>query len=547
MLTVFTLLMLAFGGMLLVSQHSTGVGASTPSQNDVVPGGVTSVADMRAKYAANKDNVQSAYSRMGITSDMVNKATTKTGTIYKNGEIKVGGTVVATGAQTLGRDYLPGSTKVTPDGHVFYMRSTSVSMASDSLPVIVFYDANGKFTGAVINDCGNPVSAKPVTPAQPKPQASTYKCSALKVVAVDRTNVTMQATPDINGSAQLKSITYTIKKNGSAVKTISATNTNPVTYSQTTPGDYTAEATLTVTDNGATHTTAVGGCTAKFTVDALPASYACTQVAVTGPTNRTQFSFTPKTTVSNGAAFTSVVYTVRDANNNVVFTSPAVMNQNAYNYTQTTAGKYTVAGETTFTVGGKAYTTKDVNCAGSFEVKAVPVTPAATYKCEQLKATPVANQAGVVQFAITAPAEGGAKLTGVTMDYDTAATTDATQQVELAKLSNFTHTYAKNGTYTAQATLTFTVPDGSATTTKTVTCSAQAAVTNYCTIAGKESLLGSDANCKTTATPTPGQGSVSTPTQLVNTGAADVAGIFASVVAAGALAYRFVWARGFNR
>ena len=226
-LTVFTLVMIAFGGMLMVSQRSAGVGAAANDPNDIVPGGVSSITDLRAKYAANKDNVQSAYSRMGITSDMVNKASYKTGTIYKGGDIRVGGEVVATDALTLGRNYIAGSTKVTPDNHVFYMRPTTISMASESLPVIVFFDASGKFTGAVINDCGNPVKATNVVvpkPATPKPVASTYKCSALKVVTVDRTSFTMQAVPEITGTAKLKSVTYKIKKDGNVVKTVTATD-----------------------------------------------------------------------------------------------------------------------------------------------------------------------------------------------------------------------------------------------------------------------------------------------------------------------------------
>ena len=647
--TVFALVMLAFGGMLWVSQHSTGVGAASNNPNNVIPSGVSSITDLRTKYAANKDNVQSAYSRMGITSDMVNKAAYKTGTIYKSGDIQVGGKVVATGAQTLGRDYIAGSTKVTPDNHVFYMRPTSISMASESLSVIVFLDANGKFTGAVINDCGNPVSATAVAtpkPVTPKPTAPSFKCAALTVSpSADRTKFTMQATPQITGTAKLKTIAYKVKKDGNVIQTLSGSSTSPVNYTQSTAGDYTAEATITVVDNNVTYTSAVGGCTDKFTVQALPASYACAQIVVTGPTNRTQFAFTPKTTLANGAKFKSIVYTVRDSNNNVVFTSLAITNANAYNYNQTTAGKYTVAGETTFTVGTKDYVTKDVNCAGtftvpaeaavaqqctglsinqtgdrtqftftptitpasatvksvvytvkdasgnvvgqpitrtdkapapytqttvgkytvtavvttvvngqdvvatgncagSFEVTAAPAMP--TYKCEQLKATPVANEKGLVQFAVYAPADGGAKLSAVSVNYDDGVT----EQVDASKLTNFAYTYAKNGTYNAQATVTFIVPEGTTTATKTVTCGAQAAVTNYCTIAGKETLSGGDASCKAAGATTPGQGSASTPAQpvqLVNTGVADIAGIFAAVAAAGALAYRFVWARGMHR
>jgi hypothetical protein len=79
--------------------------------------------------------------------------------------------LVATNAMTAGRQNMPGSTRVSSGGTVFYSRPPSVSFQSSSLPAFVVMNG-GRFSYAIIASCGNPVMATPVTPVK-KTRAAT--------------------------------------------------------------------------------------------------------------------------------------------------------------------------------------------------------------------------------------------------------------------------------------------------------------------------------------------------------------------------------------
>ncbi len=112
-------------------------------------------------------NIQAIYKAYGVSVDEMKVAVD--GTVTKDGKVIVGGKTVATGAKSIGRQYMPGSTKENG----VWIRPTSVSFKSD-LDAFV-YMKNGKFEWAVVKSCGNAVTAtpvitpKPVTPAQPVP------------------------------------------------------------------------------------------------------------------------------------------------------------------------------------------------------------------------------------------------------------------------------------------------------------------------------------------------------------------------------------------
>ena len=103
--------------------------------------------------------------------------------------------------------------------------------------------------------------------------------------------------------------------------------------------------------------------------------YTCDSLSIKA-LSRTEFQFTTKYTAEN-ATFKSVSYTIKDASGKVVDTKTS--NGTTLNYTQTTAGKYSVQATVTFTVDGQTKTVTSEGCKGEFEV---PKTPKDIVVCE---------------------------------------------------------------------------------------------------------------------------------------------------------------------
>lgn len=143
--------------------------------NAVIWCGAASQAELTQK-TSNGDghnsaaNIQAIFAQFGV--NPANFSQTVMGTVKKDGTVWVGSQMVASGAQSVGRQFIPGSTQ---QGSVF-IRPTSVSFRSDSLTAFVFMP-NGQFAWAVLVSCGNPVVATAVVkplptppPPPPKPQ-----------------------------------------------------------------------------------------------------------------------------------------------------------------------------------------------------------------------------------------------------------------------------------------------------------------------------------------------------------------------------------------
>jgi hypothetical protein len=108
-------------------------------------------------------NLQGIYKSFGVSIDQMKLASE--GTVTKSGKVIVGGKTVATNAKSMGREYMPGSTKQNG----VWMRSTQTSFKSENLEAFV-YMKNGVFQWAVIKACGNVVVATPVAKPAPKPK-----------------------------------------------------------------------------------------------------------------------------------------------------------------------------------------------------------------------------------------------------------------------------------------------------------------------------------------------------------------------------------------
>ncbi|HVA97085.1 MAG TPA: hypothetical protein VND99_05515 [Candidatus Acidoferrales bacterium] len=139
--------------------------------NSVMYCGAGSVGQVQNQYANgvsghnSAGSIQHIYSYFGISGSDINSMSQYAveGDVYKDGNVKVNGEVVATNVWTAGRWYIPGSNKVSYGGTTFYKRHPSVSFVSSPLKAFVVMK-DGKFQFAILVSCGNPVIGQARTP-----------------------------------------------------------------------------------------------------------------------------------------------------------------------------------------------------------------------------------------------------------------------------------------------------------------------------------------------------------------------------------------------
>ncbi len=114
----------------------------------------------------------------------MNTSNTKLGTMYRNGDIVVNGTTVGNTAWVSAR-FNSGSGFVQVTSGV-WARKTTTSLAEDSAPVVVHFNANGVADFAAMTGCGNAVKFTPIPP-KPKPPVPQPK-PALACVILNKTS-----------------------------------------------------------------------------------------------------------------------------------------------------------------------------------------------------------------------------------------------------------------------------------------------------------------------------------------------------------------------
>lgn len=174
------IVVMTFGPILPVNALSLSSPRDCDS-NAVVPCGSLSTTELKQDYA-NKSykGVAALYSHFGISADDIKNIddTAVAGRVYKNGEVRVGDTVVATDAITSGRNYINGSTKLSLGGTTFYKRPPSVSFRATSIAAFVVMK-DGVFKFAILGACDNPIMAtakvapKPAPPPEETPEVVT--------------------------------------------------------------------------------------------------------------------------------------------------------------------------------------------------------------------------------------------------------------------------------------------------------------------------------------------------------------------------------------
>jgi hypothetical protein len=143
----------------------------------IIKCGIPSTTALKHDYN-NSAYVRRTFGHFGISSSAISSigATAVKGTVYRNGDVKVGGKVVATKSYTAARlRVTAGDKKVTVGGSTFYVRLLSTSWSHSSAPAYVVMK-DGVFQFAVLAPCGNPVTATPVQPPKP-PQPPAPKPS----------------------------------------------------------------------------------------------------------------------------------------------------------------------------------------------------------------------------------------------------------------------------------------------------------------------------------------------------------------------------------
>lgn len=246
-----------------------------------------------------------------------------------------------------------------------------------------------------------------------------------------------------------------------------------------------------------------------------------------------KYRFTVAYTARNGAILKNIAYNFGD--NSVVNTT-----QTSVDHTYAGPGTYNSKAVLTFTVNGQDKVVEGPNCAKTITIDEpnVPV-----YTCDALTITKLADLK--YRFVVTYTAENGAVLKNVAYNFgDNSAVVNTIE-------TTVEHTYAVAGEYNASAVLTFTV-NGEDKVVASNNCKAttdKPPVVPMCPYPGKEHLPKDSPECKPDVPPeTPPETPVTpeTPVSIPDTGAGQVIGMFLSTVAAGMIAYRFVWARRYQ-
>lgn len=248
-----------------------------------------------------------------------------------------------------------------------------------------------------------------------------------------------------------------------------------------------------------------------------------THVSMSAPVNQTGKNFTFRSVISASNANSVVDTGTLNCGSDVRL---ELVPQSVHVYSKNTGWNKVADGSVngTLKIGSEVLGSGDVFACWDgrvlvvYVVKVVEVPQEPVYTCDLLTVTKIADRK--YKFDVKYTARNGATFKEVRFDYGDGQTgTDAE------------HTFAKDGTYNVVATAVFMV-NGQERTATSDACAKQVTVTpKNCPVPGKEHLPEDSSEC------------VETPTVLPETGAAGLAGIFATVSAAGAGAHQFVTRR----
>ncbi len=183
----------------------------------------------------------------GYSSSVVNSMNTsnsKIGTLYRNGEIWVDDTKVATAAWISARFSGGSGFEVVKDGVWARLSTTSMQNASDQ--VLVTFDGNGKAIAATVIRCGNMLRFTPVTPPV-IPPAPAVECTSIQTHQISRTEFSYDAASNPTNGATVTGYVFSasgpnFSKSVSISSSASSVNSGIITFPST--GTYTVAATV---------------------------------------------------------------------------------------------------------------------------------------------------------------------------------------------------------------------------------------------------------------------------------------------------------------
>jgi len=210
------------------------------------------ISSFKHLYNSGNNNghhdLRAVYRWAGATNASVakmNTSNTKMGTLYRNGQIKVNGTVVGKNAWVSARfgGGKPGFKQILPG---VWARKTTTSFAQASASVIVHFNSAGVMDFAVMTGCGNAVTATPVRPprAQPMPVINCVNLTGNRVKGTLR-----KYTFTAKGSAKHTAITsYTFNFGDGKTRVVKTGKTKASVNHQF--AKYNKKYTITVVVNG---------------------------------------------------------------------------------------------------------------------------------------------------------------------------------------------------------------------------------------------------------------------------------------------------------
>jgi PKD domain containing protein len=237
----------AIGGLWVAQPASAAISAGCSNFN-VVECGTKDVQTLRSTYT-KRTEIRQLYSQFGITEQMINGANMQEGTVDANGNVTVGGRVVATGARTLqakaGTKQKQPEGQRTAGGHTYYQYPTGDSfiLGKTTFSVYAWFDNNGKFIAGVIKDCGNPIWGTPTPP----PAKPSLTCDALQATQVSRNEYQFTAKATAKEGAKVVNYIYDFGDG----KTTNGGATVRHTYAK--EGTYTVKMTVVGSEGGSTN------------------------------------------------------------------------------------------------------------------------------------------------------------------------------------------------------------------------------------------------------------------------------------------------------